>query len=153
MGVGSVVLRKVSLSSNGWLGTFSLSHTGLRFSNHPRASTSDMVGLQECVIIPGLTFYFLIRNISEKVNIHMSYYIFLYFYFMYMNALPPCMYMYHVCLVPVKVHRRRQIPWDSSCRWLWTAIWVLGIEPPSSATAASSRYYWANSPLPALHIS
>lgn len=35
------------------------------------------------------------------------------------------------CLVPKEARRGRQIPWNWSCRWLWT-MWVLGIELWSS---------------------
>jgi hypothetical protein len=34
--------------------------------------------------------------------------------------------------------RRHQVPWNWTYRWLWTSMWVLGSEPPSSAKAASA---------------
>ena len=47
------------------------------------------------------------------------------------------------CLVPLKVRRGCQIPWNWSYRQLWAASWVLGSEPRSSARAASALLCWA----------
>lgn len=49
---------------------------------------------------------------------------------MYMNA---C--VHHVCAVPVETRRGRQVSWDWSYRWL--RVWVLGIEPRSSAKTSA----------------
>jgi hypothetical protein len=39
-------------------------------------------------------------------------------------------------------------PWNWSYRWLWGAMWLLGIEPRFSGRAASVLNCWAISPAP-----
>ena len=39
-----------------------------------------------------------------------------------------------------------QVPWNWNYRELWTAVWVLGIEPRSSGRAVSALNCWAISP-------
>lgn len=60
------------------------------------------------------------------------------------------MYVCELCvrLVIVKVRWGCCIPWNWSSRWLWAAIWVLGINPRSSARTVIAFNYWANSPAP-----
>lgn len=48
-----------------------------------------------------------------------------------------CTSVHHMCTVPDEARRESQISHSWSCRFLWTAIWVLGIKPRSSPRAAS----------------
>lgn len=34
-----------------------------------------------------------------------------------------------ICLVPTKVKRRNQIPWNWNYKQLWAVTWILGLEP------------------------
>ena len=37
-----------------------------------------------------------------------------------------------VCLVPTKIKRRNQIPWNWNYKQLWAVTWILGLEPKFS---------------------
>ena len=63
----------------------------------------------------------------------------MYCYFYCMHVRVP-----HVRLVLLEVKRRHKIPWNWRYRWLWAAIWVLGIEPGSSWRVTNDLYYWAS---------
>lgn len=49
----------------------------------------------------------------------------------------------YVCLAPMKVRIGHWIPWNWSYSWLWTTMWVLGIEPGSSGRAESAFNLWS----------
>lgn len=52
-------------------------------------------------------------------------------------GLHACVSAYHVCAVPSVAQRAFGTLWNSlCCRWLVVAMWVLGIKPTSSRTAA-----------------
>ena len=59
------------------------------------------------------------------------------FAYMYVCAQP-------VCLMPVEVQRKCQVPWNWSYRWPWiTTTWVLETKPGPSARAASALNHGA----------
>lgn len=61
-----------------------------------------------------------------------------------------CMYACALCtrLVPTDARRRCRIPWNWSCKSLWTTMWLLRIEPESSERTASAFNYQRISPAP-----
>lgn len=66
-----------------------------------------------------------------------------------MSILPACMYIHHVCTwCPHKTEEN-----IGSCyRGSWTAMWVMELEPRSSAIATSALNHWAISLSPRLLI-
>lgn len=53
-----------------------------------------------------------------------------------------------VCLVPTEAGRGHGILWTCNYRWLWAAVWALGIKPWPSAKAANVLSYLAISSAP-----
>lgn len=64
-----------------------------------------------------------------------------YGYFACMYICAPCVF-----LGLAEIRREHQMLWNWSCRWVWAAMWVLGIEPRSTGRAASALKHWATSP-------
>jgi hypothetical protein len=79
-------------------------------------------------------------------------YIYIYIYSFYFMCEYFCLHVWTLWthLAPTEVRRRHQTLWCSSCRWLWTATWVLQVELGSSARATSALNHWAI--LPALSL-
>lgn len=40
-----------------------------------------------------------------------------------------CRSVHHMHVVPTKIRRGHHIPWDLNCRWLWSTLWVLELNP------------------------
>jgi hypothetical protein len=65
---------------------------------------------------------------------HLMYILLKYFYFILFYYFICLVFCSHACLCTMRVPRKgSQVAWNGSYRWLWAAMWVLGIEPGSSA--------------------
>ena len=60
----------------------------------------------------------------------------------------------HVCVacVCLVAQRSEEEHWNPWVRWSWAIMWVLGIEPRSSARAPSTLNHWANSLAPSVAL-
>lgn len=92
------------------------------------------------VLRPQLTLFSCSSHKPGEVNFYLTtrFKVFLkdYFYFVTcISVLPACLSVLHMCAMPEEVSRSLQIPWNGNYRCLWIMLWVLGIEPKSSAGA------------------
>jgi hypothetical protein len=51
-----------------------------------------------------------------------------------------------LCIVN-RYQKREEIPWNLNYRWLGTAMWVMGVQPWSSARAINAANHLAISPV------
>ena len=76
--------------------------------------------------------------------------VYIYINLLYVYGCFACIYVcvLCVCLLPVKVRKGQWIPWGWIYRWLWAAMWMLGIKPspleeqPVLLTAEPSLQPW-----------
>lgn len=57
-------------------------------------------------------------------------------------------YIWHMCLLPVKTRRGCLIPWNCSYGWLWAVLWVLGTRTGFSVRVTNSFNHQVTSPAP-----
>lgn len=82
-----------------------------------------------------------IEPVFKKFSLITLFYVYRHFIGMYMYV--PC-----TCLVPMETKGGHQMPWNWSYRCLWTIMWILRIEPESSAREKGALRRWALPTLP-----